>query len=295
MQITIKKIVLILVLLFVGGIFYCTIIIRSLSYSRSKVNIIWQGGSTIPQLINTRCLAQERSFTHVQTFRFDKIAKELENNKDKSYYNNKTRCGDTVKIIMYVGPTRSQFERNTDNFLWMRDNFELYKRHKSTLERIFGVGNIILQIFDEPQTEEDILSINMFCTNYKDDTLFLSINNLGLELLKDLSLDCLDLIDYHSYKISQDNSLLFILHYVLFSFRVNFYGPLENSVTLPLFIKHRPDSRPVLRSFSKVTYLLMKNLLGARLSYYGAYLNPNVGFLQDEKLYKVFMSHTNEL
>ena len=262
--------------------------------NRSNRTIIWQAGSNYPRIKKTRCLADKHNIDYIQTFRFIELNNSLRETIDKSTKNTDP-CGVNVKIILYIGPTRKQLNSLEDISYWLTHNYQLYNKNKDMFEQIFGHNNIMLQIYDEPSNFEDIEIINSFCKLYPNHSYFLSTNKKSLQFIKYLPIKCFKLIDFHSYGTAQQYPQIFIKLINSFILAIQSDFDLDYSITVPIFNKYVKESNNFERRTvhpTTIKYLVDNYFI--KPSYYGAYLSPNTGFMQDDNLYSLFEIYTEK-
>ena len=263
-----------------------------LSYSRERSRtILWQAGSDFSSINKMSCLARTYNIAYIQTFRFIELTENL-NDANNHLLSSNLLCTKDIFLILYIGPTRNQLRVSKDKTYWLMYNYKIFKKNVNLYNQYFGSSNIILQLYDEPSNSTDISIINSFCKSNPNSQYFLSTNSRSLRLFDQLKLNCFILIDYHSYGTSQRYPQLFTKQ--VDSFLSKFQNRYNNyfSITLPLFKKlDKKTNRIENRIFDSSSYQYLIRHLKVKPSYYGAYLAPNIGFMQDDFLYLNFQNH----
>ncbi len=262
-----------------------------LSYSRNRSRtILWQAGADFSSINKMSCLARTYDIAYIQTFRFLELTQNL-NDTNIHLLSSNSLCTRDIFIILYIGPTRDQLKVSKDKTYWLMYNYKIFKKNVNLYNQFFGSNNIILQLYDEPSNATDISIINSFCKSNPNPKYFLSTNTRSLRLFDKLMLNCFILIDYHNYGTSQR-------YPQLFTKQVNsFLSKLQNrytnyfSITLPLFKKLVKQTNKIEnRIFDSSSHRYLIRHLKVKPSYYGAYLAPNIGFMQDNSLYLNFQN-----
>lgn len=253
-------------------------------------SIIWQSGSSISQLKDVRCLAADLEIDYIQTFRFDRIMHEIDaisNASDKRFEN---KCRANIPLILFIGPTRQQLRQSDDSLYWLRANLKAFDENYPKLIDVFG-DKFYLQVADEPK-QSDIGYITSACHQLKGRNLFLSLNKQSLQLIKHIPIDCFDLLEFHDYRSAIQRPNIFVS--LLSMFNAQASGLFSNksiqlSTTVPIFIKTHTKSDFSRRIVNQKTLDRLASV-GIKPGYYGAFLSPNIGFLQEASLKKHFLA-----
>ena len=263
-----------------------------LAHSRNRSrSLLWQAGTDLSSINNMRCLARSYDISYVQTFRFLELTRNLINT-NKNMLSIKKACATDISIILYIGPTREQLRIANEPIQWLMHNYKIYQKHAFLYDLYFGSDNIILQLYDEPSNTNDVSLINSFCNSYPHHKYFLSTNSRSLHFIDKLILNCFTLIDFHSYGTSQRSPQLFAKQVISFLSKLQSTYRNYYSITLPLFRKMDSRSNKMTkRVFNYDSYFNLVSNLYIKPSFYGAYLSPNVGFMQDDLFYLYFQNY----
>ena len=273
---------------------YCSLqaCVEPVSYIRNRSRtILWQAGKDYYSIQKMRCLARQYNISHIQTFRFLELTKNL-NKTEHISLSNSTSCARDVYIILYIGPTRDQLKISKDKTFWLNYNYKVYLNNVILYDQLFGLERIILQLYDEPSSLEEIEIINSFCKFNPNQKYFLSTNSRSLSFIDKLKLNCFNLIDFHSYGTSQNYPQIFTHQVNFFLSKLNARYNNLFSITIPLFIKNdKKSKKKEMRIYDPASFNYLISSLKISPSYYGAYLSPNIGFMQDTLLFSYFQNN----